>query len=97
MTLVPLTEKHIDEGKPAKCAECPIALALKDAGINAGVHRYQSHLVGIGFVAMSPGLGNWLEHFDWQRAGTPWVFRPFTIVLDADRMSTLAEWQEAHR
>ena len=92
MRLVPLTEKHIDEGKPALCAECPMALALEDAGISASVHHYCSHLVGIGHVTMSTKLGSWIEGFD---LGSR--MNPFTIVVDADRMSTLTEWQEALR
>ena len=45
MKLVPLTEEHIANGSPAKCAECPIALALKRCRLRIGVeHRYRSRV-----------------------------------------------------
>ena len=98
MRLVPLTEKHITEGKPAKCYGCPIALALGDAGMSVSVNMYHSRVDGR-IVAMSVGMSAWVYSFDHddrfsQAQGEP---RPFTIVVDADRMSTLDEWQEAHR
>lgn len=33
MRRILVTQAHIERGKPSNCTECPIALALRDAGV----------------------------------------------------------------
>ena len=96
MRLVPIEQKHIDEGLPLECSECPIALALVDVGFEVeNLHRSEA-IVDERWRAVAVGLACWMYDFDTDsdfRAET----KPFTVVLDRKWMGTLSEWQERER
>ena len=66
MRLVPLDQKHIDNGSINDCSDCPVALALIDAGYDPivgskqiGLHR------GVSYQrCVSYDLGRWIDEFD---------------------------------
>lgn len=96
MRLVPVEQKHIDEGLPLECSECPIALALVNAGFeDINLHRSEA-IVDERWRAVAKDLACWMYDFDTDsdfRAET----KPFTVVLDRKWLGTLSEWQERER
>lgn len=67
---VSLLQKHIDQGRPQKCAKCPAALALFDA-TGLEWHVFETIIVSPdgrrGFL-VSPELRQFISDFD---AGNP--------------------------
>ena len=56
---VKVLDRHIQKGKPNKCAECPIALALVDAGFD---RPWVDHSL-VHYFAKPDGVREELYHF----------------------------------
>ena len=92
LTLIPITETHIDRGEPGAHMACPISLGWGDATsykvsvtpalttVWTGYVTQEGHRV-IRF-AHDPGLRGWIERYDYRRL-TEDDRQPFTMGLCA--------------
>ena len=97
LEVIPLTRDHIANGKVGDCCECPVALALHDAGHHPST--VQPEQINFGGddeegddckLYTSFGMLSWMLRFD--DGGR---CEPFAIVMTDTGISTLAEYQEA--
>ena len=80
---VEVTQAHIDKGGGTQpCFHCPIALAVKDAGIrDAAVHsQYIKYAFNgrVHFIHLPEKAMFFIQHFD-----KGWPVQPFTFEVDA--------------
>jgi hypothetical protein len=75
---VQVTQEHIDKGERHICARCPAALAMSDAGLEAGVYSDFLYLADSGeSVAMPWDVARFIKKFD-----LGWPVEPFTFDID---------------
>ena len=82
-TKIEVTEKHLKEGKPDKCSDCPVARAIRSAGFKnpvvygdiayfyKGKTRYTANL--------PKKVDNFISRFD--TFGHDKTYKPFSFML----------------
>lgn len=74
-----VTQEHIDKGHRNSCGKCPVALAMKDAGLGdpqVGVHGFQYlHSDGFWTTGILPEyVRDFIRHFDGAYSVSPFEF-----------------------
>jgi hypothetical protein len=79
LTVIEVTSYHISVGLRKSCSECPVAIAMSDAGLDcpeADCHRLEwwRDRTSRGRMKTPKAVRNFMNDFDWGRFVSPFTF-----------------------
>jgi len=72
---IEVKQEHLNKGKKHKCNECPVALALKDAGFSGVNVTYFSATLNGTYVPLSKTVESYIKAFDADKPVSPFTFQ----------------------